>query len=327
MKISAIIPAYNSASFIPDAVNSILRQTQPVYEIIVVDDGSSDNTADVVKALGHDIIYLRQDNQGPSAARNLGINRARGDWIAFLDADDQWTPEKMEEQLSALKKYPELRLISSDMAEIDNDGKMITPTVLGKHHLLDRFERLDGKPLPNALAELMTKNFIPTGTVLVERQLLLACGLFNSIIRFGEDLELWAKIASRQPITCLPKVHMLRRQHGENATGSTLPMLMDLVKVTRSIRESNAPTLKNQGLDADRLVADALWNLGYWYFQQGDFMNARRTFSDSLNEELTQRGLTYRLASSMPAGLIRKIRQTKKTLTGYRHKDRLPYAD
>ncbi len=316
MKISAIIPAYNSAAFIHDAIDSVLSQTYSVDEIIVVDDGSNDKTANVIRGLGQDIIYLRQENQGPSAARNLGIEKAVGDWIAFLDADDQWTPEKTEEQLSALKKHPELRLIASDMAEIDKKSSTITATSLGKHHLLEYFQQLDGKPLPDALAALMTKNFIPTGTVLVERQTLLAAGLFNRNIRFGEDLELWAKIASRQFVTCLPKVHMLRRQHDDNATGSTLPMLLDLVNVTRSVREAAEKTLKSQGLNADKLVANALWDLGYWYFSHDDFAHARRAFSASLKEQPSKRALTYHLLCSLPAGLTRKLRKAKQSVTG-----------
>ncbi len=316
MKISAIIPAFNSAAFICDAVNSILRQSHPVDEIIVVDDGSSDGTADLISDFGNKVTCIRQENRGPSAARNRGIEQAKGDWIAFLDADDQWTPEKTEAQLAVLKRHPELRLIASDMAEIDSEGHTITPSVLDKHHLLESFRALDGAPLSNALAALAEKNFIPTGTVLVQRQVLLDHGLFNPHIRFGEDLELWAKIATDRPITCLPEVHMLRRQHGNNATGSTLPMLQDLVEVTKSIRGYAKETLKDQGLNADNLVANALWDLGYWYFSHGDLANARRAFRESLKERPTKRALAYRLACCLPTRLIGSLRQAKQKLTG-----------
>ena len=317
MKISVIIPAYNSAAFIGDALASIQHQTHPVDEIIVVDDGSTDDTASAVEATGQEVIYLRQENQGPSAARNLGIRKASGNWIAFLDADDQWTPLKIEEQIATLEEYPELRLVASDMAEIDARGNTITESVLDKHRLLERFRELAGGPVPNALAALMEKNFIPTGTVLAHRESLVETGLFNPEIRFGEDLELWAKVASRHPIGCLPRVHMLRRQHGANATENTIPMLEDLVKVTRSVRTATNDILKSQGVDPDRLVAEALWNLGYHLFTLGDYADARSAFWDSLREHPSRRAFLYHLACRLPRPLIRHLRHIKQNLSGH----------
>jgi len=315
MKISTVIPTYNSANFIQDALTSIRQQTRPVDEIIIIDDGSTDATEAVVREFGDDIIYIRQENQGPSAARNHGVQCSSGDWIAFLDADDQWTPDKIKQQLLALESHPTLHLIASDMSEIDTEGRTITPSVLAKHHLLNHFLQLDGKPIPDALAALMQKNFIPTGTVLVKRTTLLDSGLFNKDIQFGEDLELWARVALNYPITCLPTVHMLRCQHDNNATSSTLPMLIDLVKVTKSIREIAGTALKKQGQSADRLVADALSDLGYWSFNHGDYQKAQKAFRASLKECLTKRAMLYSLACSVPKGLIQTLRETKQRLS------------
>jgi glycosyltransferase involved in cell wall biosynthesis len=317
MKISAIIPAYNSAPYIADAIASIRGQTVPISEIIVVDDGSMDATGEVVNKTDPNTIYLRQENRGPSSARNRGVEAASGDWIAFLDADDQWTTAKTEAQIEALNSAPELRLIASDMAEIDPSGHTITPSVLAKHQLLGFFQELAGRPLPHALARLMHKNFIPTGTVLVRRDTLLEHGLFNTDIRYGEDLELWARIAADHPVTCLPEVHMLRRQHGGNATQSTLPLLADLVKVTRSIRETCGNQLLQQGENPDQLVADALWNLGYGQFASGDYKAARSTFSASSKEYPSRRALLYRLAASLPPALIGWLKALK---TGIQHR-------
>jgi glycosyltransferase involved in cell wall biosynthesis len=312
MKISAIIPAYNSAPYIADAIASIRGQTVPVSEIIVVDDGSTDATGEVVNETDPAATYIRQENRGPSAARNRGVESASGDWIAFLDADDQWTPGKTKAQIEALSSSPELRLVASDMSEIDLSGHTITPSVLAKHQLLPFFRGLDGRPIPHALVRLMRKNFIPTGTVLVRRDTLLENGLFNTDIRYGEDLELWARIAANHPIACLPEVHMLRRQHGLNATQSTLPLLADLVKVTRSIREACGKQLQQQGVNPDELVAAALWNLGYGQFASGDYKAARQTFSASTREHPSKRARLYRLVASLPPGLIGWLRTLKQ---------------
>ncbi|WP_341328163.1 glycosyltransferase [Methylotuvimicrobium sp. KM2] len=311
MKISVVIPAYNSAAFIADAVWSILNQSQPVDEIVIVDDGSTDDTQTVVESQSGPIIFINQPNQGPSTARNTGIDAAKNDWIAFLDADDQWTPQKIERQLNVLQNSPELVLIAGDMAEIDNSNRIITESVLNKHNLLSKFQALENRPIPNGLAELVTKNFIPTGTVLVKKSALIEAGCFNPSIRFGEDLECWSKIAAKHPIACMPDILMLRRQHGNNATQLTAPLLNDLARVMTSIRNYAAKDLSLQNIDPDRLVADAYADLGYWHFSEYDLITARQAFSASLKEKPSKRALLYWLACLMPEGIIKMLRKIK----------------
>lgn len=315
MKISAVIPAYNSAKFISAAVASIQAQTEPVAEIIIIDDGSTDETAAVVAALPGNVIYYKQINQGPSIARNKGIELAAGDWIAFLDADDQWTEHKIALQKAILEKYPELVLVAGDMAEIDNNDKIITESMLAKHGMLDSFRELAGQAIPKALAGLVTKNFIPTGTVLAKRDILIAAGGFNADIRFGEDLELWAKIATNHPISCLPLCLMLRRQHGNNATSANESMLLDLTKVMQSIKTHSGHQLKHQGLEPNRLVADAFWNLGYWYFTSCKYNLARNAFISSLKQQLTWHAFAYLIASSLPHSFVVQIREFKQRIS------------
>ena len=314
MKISAVIPTYNNAAYIAEAVESILAQTHPVDEIIVVDDGSSDNTEALIEAITKKtgkLAYIKQANQGPSSARNTGIEAASGDWIAFLDADDLWTVDKIAQQIAALDSEPSLKLIAADMSEMDQGGKTIVASVLAKHQLLEQFKTLAGSAVPRAMAALLTKNFIPTGTVLVERACLIAAGGFNTDIRFGEDLELWAKIAADHPITCLPQVLMQRRQHGNNATQSTGPMLEGLVDVAQSLRHWGAEKLLHQGVKPNQLVASALCNLGYWHFSQGNYKQARKVFMASLREQTSKRALLYAVACLLPGALITQVKALK----------------
>lgn len=314
MRISAVIPAYNAESFIRQALESIQHQTRPIDEIIVVDDGSTDNTEALIHAMAPDAIYLRQKNQGPSAARNRAIEAASGDWIAFLDADDQWTPEKTATQLAVLARHPTLCLIAADMTEIDTLGKQLTPSVLAKHQQQAFFQALDGAPIPKALSILVKKNFIPTGTVLVKREVLIEAACFSPDIRFGEDLELWAKIACHHPITCLPKQLMHRRQHGANATQNTGPMLADLVKVMRSIGTYGATQLQQQGIDPATLIAAAIADLGYWQFSQASYREARRTFFRSLKTHINKRALFYAIVCLLPNKLIKEGKALKQRL-------------
>ena len=313
LNISAIIPTYNNAAFIKDAVLSIQQQSVPVTEIIIVDDGSTDNTAQVIQSLKGNIHYIRQQNQGPSAARNTGIKAAKGDLIAFLDADDQWTTDKLQKQLKALQNSPELKLIAGDMSEIDLSNQVLVASVLNKHHFLEKFVTLNGKPIANAFSELLRKNFIPTGTVLIKKDALLEAGLFNENIRYGEDLELWAKIASKHPITCLPDILMLRRQHSSNSTQSTEPMLIDLVKVMESLKSY---TCKQhiQSYNPDQYIADALNNLGYWYFNNHQLLPAQTLFRRSLKTRPTRKALLYLIICFLPNRLAARLRSIKQML-------------
>ena len=310
MKVSAIIPAYNSAKFIKDAIFSIQKQTLPVEEIIVVDDGSTDFTQQVVHSIKGNIHYIKQVNQGPSAARNTGIKAANCDWIAFLDADDQWTTRKLEKQIQAYKNTPDLNLIAGDMSEIDINDNILEKSVLNKHHLLEYFADLNGRPIPNAFVKLLKKNFIPTGTVLVNKNALVEAGLFNENIRFGEDLELWAKIASQNSITCLPNVLMIRRQHSNNSTKYTEAMLKDLIKVMESLKDfSRQKNISNY--HSNQSLAEAYNNLGYWYFDNGQLRKARQVFFSGLKQKFTKRGGIYWSISFLPNMLVARLRKLK----------------
>ena len=113
MSVSVVIPAYKAARTIGRAVESVIRQTSPPEEILVVDDGSPDADAliEALRPFGTAVTLLRKPNGGASSARNEGIDRARGEWVAFLDADDYWEPEKLERQLAVAREYPEVSVI------------------------------------------------------------------------------------------------------------------------------------------------------------------------------------------------------------------------
>ncbi len=107
-RVSCVIPVYNGASFIRDAIESVLGQTFSPIELVVVDDGSTDETADVVRSFGHRVVYLRQENAGPATARNRGVSASSGEFLSFLDADDIWVPDKTERQWAAFQADPDL---------------------------------------------------------------------------------------------------------------------------------------------------------------------------------------------------------------------------
>lgn len=308
------MPTYNNADFLPDAIQSILQQSCPVAEIIVVDDGSSDHTAQVLEQFTGAISSLRQQNAGPAAARNLGIAAARSEYIAFLDADDLWVANKIERQLAVMRRFDGNALLLGDMAEIGVDGEVVIGSALRKHVMLDFFRDLAETPVPDAMARLLQKNFVPTGTVMVRRAILEEVGVFDSGIRYGEDLELWSRVAARYPVICMPEVQLLRRQHETNATKNSGPMLRDLTRVMEKVRNWGGAQLRSQGVDPDRLVAAAWADLGYWHFARDEYAEAQHAFMRGFREKPTLRAATYAAASALPASLTRRLRRLKQKL-------------
>ena len=123
--VSVVIPAFNAELFIGETIDSVLAQTYPAYEVIVVDDGSSDRTRELVtERFGTRVRLVVQENQGPSAARNAGAAAARGDYLAVIDADDIWLPEKLSYQTKVLKQNPDIGLLCGNMVEFDDTGSV-----------------------------------------------------------------------------------------------------------------------------------------------------------------------------------------------------------
>jgi len=155
-RVSCIVPVYNGERFLPEALESVLRQTRPPDEIIVVDDGSTDGSGRIAAALGPPVRCVRQENAGPAAARNLAIRLAAGDFLAFLDADDLWLPRKLELQLATMRERPELdycvtHLQNFWMPELSAEEKAFRhqpfaqplpafsfPSFLGRRRMVDR---------------------------------------------------------------------------------------------------------------------------------------------------------------------------------------------
>lgn len=312
--VSVVIPTYNRAHFIGAAVASVRAQTYPCTEIIIVDDGSTDGTSSVVSELGAGIRYLRQPNAGPATARNTGIASARGDLIAFLDTDDRWQPQKIERQVALLERWPDVALVSADMAIADASGRIEVASNFARRGLLEFFQTLDGRPVPNAPRRLLELNFINTSTVVLRHEVLQTLGGFDTRLRYGEDLELWLRIAARHGIACDPTVQELRIEHDANVTKSIEPMLAGYVRMSEVIREWAGALMPSWGLDGDTFVADCLTDLGYWYFTQERLAEARAVLTRSLREQPSRRAMKYLAAACLPPSSLRTLRRMKSRL-------------
>jgi len=189
-KVSVVIPTYNRARFLCEAINSVLNQTFRDFEVIVVDDGSTDNTAELLSRYSDSIHYVRQDHRGRSHARNCGIQLARGEYIAFLDSDDIWLPDKLERQMTLFKEDPDFGLVHGAVEVIDEEGK-IAP------HLTAFFQK--GFARQRAQGEtyerLLLHHTMYTSTVMVPRKIFEDIGLYDPALDPREDLDLYLRIA------------------------------------------------------------------------------------------------------------------------------------
>jgi glycosyltransferase involved in cell wall biosynthesis len=205
--VSVVIPTYNRANDLVRAVKSVLGQTRPPDEIIVVDDGSTDDTGAKIETFDGRVVYIRQENRGPGAARNRGIAAAHGEWIAFLDSDDRWLPEKLETQLHLTLETGYPVSFHDFRKEAPNDS---AASVSWNRHVSEQVLRLP--PLPTGRVdrfyELVTRfaSFFLPSTMLVRRDVLETLGCFDPSFRTSQDVELFMRIAPRYDVLFIDRV-------------------------------------------------------------------------------------------------------------------------
>lgn len=188
--ISVVIPTYNRAAVLPRAVESVCRQTLPPKEIIVVDDGSTDETAKLIAEKFPHVVFIRQKHQGVSGARNRGIRAATGEWIAFLDSDDEWLPRKLETQVRALRAHPDYRICYTNEIWIRR-GRRVNPK---KKH-----RKYGGYIFRHCLPLCV----ISPSSVLIHRDVFRELGLFDEQLPACEDYDLWLRFCAHYPVLYL----------------------------------------------------------------------------------------------------------------------------
>jgi glycosyltransferase involved in cell wall biosynthesis len=211
-KVDVIIPAYNAEKYLATALDSVLAQSFEDWRIVLVDDGSSDATAAVVapyvERLGSRISFIQQPNLGVSAARNTAIRNSSGEFLALLDADDVWLPDRLLESLKSFDGRPQIGLTYGFNTRIGPDGTVIDT--------FDRRQRHgEGWIAPYLY---MRRIDLPAPTITFRRQCIEEVGVFDETLRVTEDRDLWLRIASRYQVALVPKVLALYRTSPDSAT-------------------------------------------------------------------------------------------------------------
>ncbi|MHC4551242.1 MAG: glycosyltransferase family 2 protein, partial [Planctomycetota bacterium] len=194
MKISVVIPAYNAERTIGRAIDSVLAQTRAADEVIVVDDGSTDGTADVVRGYGEKVMLIQQENAGVSVARNKGIEAATSDWIAFLDSDDEWLPEKLKLQSNHLQRHPDLKWTYGNFYKKQGYLQQIPAHVSPG---LSSF--LNDEVFDDYLTAYANYGYAWTGTLMIQRDVFGVVGAFEPGMKRAQDTDLWFRIAYQFP--------------------------------------------------------------------------------------------------------------------------------
>ncbi len=190
--VTVVIPSYNSARYLPEAINSVLAQTYQPIEIVVVDDGSTDNTAEVVATYGGKITYIKQENRGLSAARNTGILSSSGQYIVFLDSDDFLLPDMVELMVRALEDCPECGAAYGGYLIVDEDGS---------HKSASDLTKPSGRLFETLMADGLT--IVPS--VMVRRDALSVSGIFDPMLPQIEDRDLWIRISYYYDFVFVPR--------------------------------------------------------------------------------------------------------------------------
>ena len=229
--ISCIVPVYNGEKYLGEAIESVLRQEIEPTEIVVVDDGSTDSTAMVIAAFGDRVRFLRQMNQGPAAARNLGVGAARGEFIAFLDADDLWRPNKLHRQMERFRDRPELDICVTHVQNFWIPELKQEAERFQSHRI--------AKPTPGYV----------TSTFLARKVLFESVGVFNTNLKHGDAQEWIIRAAEKGAVMeLLGDVLVYRRLHHSNfsrAVGEALDDHLRIIKGSLDRRRQRDGTVKD----------------------------------------------------------------------------------
>lgn len=263
--VSVIIPTYQRANLVSQAIESVLAQTYTDYEIIVVIDGSTDNTKEVLAQFKDKITVIYQENKGLSAARNTGIMATKGLYVAFLDDDDLWAPNKLEKQLACFESNPKIGLVYSDGFFFNE--KSVLP---------DKWTSVYPPPPVWQFLALFARNVILASTVVVPRECLEEVGLFDETLKSCEDYDLWLRIIEKFPIYFLNEPLGYYRQTANSLQSNREQMLVTNLRVKEKALSRNPGLQKIPLIVLDLCFYDHYLGLAYYYINCYQGQKARQ---------------------------------------------------
>lgn len=313
--VSVVIPAFNAAEFLAEALDSVLAQTYQPLEVIVVDDGSEDETPQVAAAYSGKVTYVRKPHGGGcGGTRNVGIRAARGEWIAFLDADDVWMPNLVEKLVKAAAETG-ADLVFCDYLRLINRS-VVGPSNLERKGFKTRMDTLAPKGvLLNAFELLLEVGcYIGASSVLVGRDALLQIGLFDEKIYCTDDLDLWLRLSLRYRFAAVKEVLVCCRVHAGNISRDTWTLMTNQIKTYEKLERypsGLAPGTKWRKI-VRKQKAPLLREQGALYLERGEVLLARESWAKGFRSSYSPRLAAYWLATFLPQPWMEALRNWKR---------------
>ena len=272
-KVSVVMPVYNGERFLRESLDSVFAQTFQDFEVLCVDDGSTDNSAAVFEQYGVRIRVLRQKNAGQSAARNAGVILAKGQYIAFLDQDDLWYPSKLLRQLAAIEANSRVVLVHCDFDRIDEKGRMVQERA-------GTIERASA--LASPMGQLIGEALIFPSAMLIRREGFARSGGFHAELQGFEDFDLIARLKQQGEFVMVEERGMAYRLHGQGFTrAGGLHIIRSRERFLRRMEGLYRGDRTKQAI-VRRMLADCYSDWGIHEVRQGNKLEGRRKLIESL---------------------------------------------
>jgi glycosyltransferase involved in cell wall biosynthesis len=299
---SVVIPTFNRAPLVGEAVRSVLAQTCQAFEVIVVDDGSTDDTLQALSTFGDRIRLLRQDNRGVSAARNAGARVATGCWIAVLDSDDLWLPQRLERIAQFAQRHADVGAIVTGRRIVRADGSPTPKTKLHPRHAVPRF---DGAGILRG---------VDCGSGAVRRDLFELVDGYDEQIRAGEDVDLWIRLSFHTRLGAVREPLLLNRVHGRTLSRTHDVTGHGRLRIVAKLERDHPGFVAQNRRAVDRFLASAHSRCGRALLTQPQETatsrrEAREHFFAALRlDPWNPRSWRYALLAGMTPGLYRRSR-------------------
>lgn len=343
VRFSVVIPAYNAARTIRETVDSVLAQSLAPTDVVIVDDGSRDDTRDRLQMFGSRVTVVPQANAGVSTARNRGVNAAQGNWVAFCDADDVWHPDKLAVLRATIEARPESEMVFHDFWTIVN-GQVTTDRathspdtmfplfkelpVTVPDILTVRHEVLTGVPEFASVSTwsgrgfrwLMVGNFVMPSTVAIRKSRFLEVGGFDADFRYAEDTEFFLRLSKSIPFTWIDAALAgYRREAGTLLTGNMLPTLVGATRAVVRHCAEDAAVLNGEPEWVRPALARRFCRVAYYCLSELLVAEARQYARSALTYDRTSRpAWTIFAASALPVPVLRLARSLKGAMVGQR---------
>lgn len=270
--VSVIVPVYNRENYVSEALESILGQTYQNIEIMAVNDGSTDNSLAILKEYQNKypnkVFVIDQENQGQTRARNNAISQSKGEYIAFLDSDDLWMPEKLEKQLPLFDSN--VGLVYCGIHNIDETGKIIDTELC--------HPELRG----NIYNKLLIRNRMTGGTVVIRRDAINRVGMFDVEFPAAENWDLWLRISKLYSVDYVNEALVKYRKHSGNMSQDRMLML-NIIKKILAKHCNEKPSTQEEKAAYSKAHANYAYRMGIYFISERDYRSARRYFREALD--------------------------------------------